>query len=105
MRRVRLPRRALVALRSRREAVGDVFLLYSRTRRRFIHTGIVVGVQDEDRVHERDMHVCVTVEGNTNDDGSANGYMTLRKPATMLGSIPPVGGSPVTDTWSVPAGS
>ena len=32
--------------------VGDVFLLYSRTRRRFIHTGIVVGVHEEERVHE-----------------------------------------------------
>ena len=64
--------------------VGDIFLLYSRARRRFIHTGIVVGVlQDEERVHERDVHVCVTVEGNTNDDGSANGYTTMRKVRTF----------------------
>ena len=35
-------------------------------RGRFIHTGIVVGVEEEERVHERDVHVCVTVEGNTN---------------------------------------
>jgi len=63
--------------------VGDVFLLYSRARERFIHTGIVVGVQDEDRVHMRDTHVCVTVEGNTNDDGSASGHTTLRKVRTF----------------------
>jgi len=60
--------------------VGDVFLLYSAMRRRFIHTGIVVGVEEEELVHERDVHVCVTVEGNTNDDGSANGHSVLRRP-------------------------
>ena len=63
--------------------VGDVFLLYSRTRGRFIHTGIVVGVQEEERVHERDVHVCVTVEGNTNNDGSSDGHTTLRKVRTF----------------------
>jgi hypothetical protein len=63
--------------------VGDVFLLYSRARARFIHTGIVVGVEDEQRVYERDFHLCVTVEGNTNDDGSANGHTTLRKLRTF----------------------
>ena len=63
--------------------VGDVFLLYSRARARFIHTGIVVGVLDEHRVHDRDVHACVTVEGNTNDDGSRNGHTTLRKLRTF----------------------
>ena len=63
--------------------VGDIFLLYSSARRRFVHTGIVVGVLDEELVHERDVHVCVTVEGNTNDDGSANGHSTLRKVRTF----------------------
>ena len=63
--------------------VGDVFLLYSRLRGRFIHTGIVVGVEDEERVHERDVHLCVTVEGNTNSDGSSNGNTTLRKVRTF----------------------
>ena len=63
--------------------VGDLFLLYSRLRGRFIHTGIVVGVQDEERVHERDVHVCVTVEGNTNNDGSSNGHTTMRKVRTF----------------------
>jgi hypothetical protein len=32
---------------------------------------------------DRDVHVCVTVEGNTNDDGSSNGYTTLRKVRTF----------------------
>ena len=64
--------------------VGDIFLLCSRARARFIHTGIVVGVlEEEERVHERDVHVCVTVEGNTNDDGSSNGHTTLRKVRTF----------------------
>jgi len=43
----------------------------------------VVGVQDEERVHERDVHVGVTVEGNTNNDGSSNGNTTMRKVRTM----------------------
>ena len=63
--------------------VGDVFLLYSRVRRRFFHTGIIVDLFGEERAHERDFHVCVTIEGNTNDDGSANGYTTLRKHRTF----------------------
>jgi len=46
-------------------------------------TGIVVGVEDEERVHERDVHLCVTVEGNTNNDGSSNGNTTLRKVRTF----------------------
>ncbi len=63
--------------------VGDVFLLYSRTARRFVHTGIVVGVQDEHLVQGRDVHLCVTVEGNTNNDGSSTGHTTLRKVRTF----------------------
>ena len=41
------------------------------------------GSRGEERVHERDVHVCVTVEGNTNSDGSANGHTTLRKVRTF----------------------
>ncbi len=63
--------------------VGDVFLLHSRALRRFAHTGIVVGVQQEESVARRDVHVCVTIEGNTNDDGSREGNMTLRKVRTF----------------------
>ena len=66
--------------------VGDIFLLYNRARNRFVHTGIIVGVQEEGRVHERDVHVCVTVEGNTNDDGSSNGHTTLRKVRSGTGT-------------------
>jgi hypothetical protein len=63
--------------------VGDVFLLYSRARARFVHTGIIVGVLLEERVHQFDVHSCLTVEGNTNSDGSRNGHTTLRKLRTF----------------------
>ena len=63
--------------------VGDIFLLYSPLHKRFIHTGIVVGVLDEDAVHECDVHRCVTIEGNTNSDGGSNGHSTLRKVRTF----------------------
>ena len=64
----------------RQPHVGDVFLKYSPDHGRFTHTGIVATV---DAVHPfGDNHFlsdCTTIEGNTNDDGSANGYTTLRK--------------------------
>lgn len=63
--------------------MGNVFLHYSSLCRRFMHTGIFVGVLDEDTVHERDVHRCITVEGNTNSDGSSNGHSTLRKVRTF----------------------
>ena len=34
-------------------------------------------------MHERDVHLCVTVEGNTNNDGSSNGNTTLQKVRTF----------------------
>ena len=40
-------------------------------------------MQEEEPVHERHVHVCVTVEGNTNDGGSSNGHTTLRKVRTF----------------------
>ena len=55
----------------------------TRTWGRFVHTGIVVGVQDEEREHERDVMVCVTVERNREDDGSSNGHPTRRKVRTI----------------------
>lgn len=42
-----------------------------------------VGVLDEDGVHLRDVHRCVTIEGNTNSDGGSNGHSTLRKVRTF----------------------
>jgi hypothetical protein len=59
--------------------VGDVFLKHSQTAGRFTHTGIVVGVLEPDPHEDRGVFVCTTVEGNTNEDGSANGYTTLRR--------------------------
>jgi hypothetical protein len=60
-------------------AEGDVFLLYSPKLRRFAHTGVVVSV-DQCIGSARDaVYVCTTLEGNTNEDGSREGRMTLRK--------------------------
>ena len=58
--------------------VGDISLFNSPLDRRFVHTGIVVGVLDEDGAHERAVHRCVTIEGNTNGDGSRDVHSTLR---------------------------
>lgn len=63
--------------------VGDVFLLYSKALRRYAHTGIVTGVDEAERAGIRDVHVCTTIEGNTNDDGSREGFATLRKVRTF----------------------
>ena len=52
-----------------------------------IHTGIEVGVEDGERVHERDVRVCVTVEGNTSDDGSSNRNTTLRTVRTEVAPL------------------
>lgn len=62
--------------------VGDVFVLFSSSLRRFAHTGIITGV-DADRPGERDVHACTTIEGNTNDDGSRDGVATMRKVRTF----------------------
>lgn len=63
--------------------VGDVFLLYSRLRGRFVHTGVVVDIDDHADPLARDVHSCLTVEGNTNADGSPNGNAILRKRRTF----------------------
>lgn len=66
----------------RQPATGDVFLLYSRVLGRFAHTGIVVAIEPR-RPGVRDVHLCLTIEGNTNDDGSRDGFATLRKVRTF----------------------
>ena len=63
--------------------IGDVFLHYSQELRRYAHTGIVTAVDDPDRAGIRDVHVCTTIEGNTNEDGSREGFATLRKIRTF----------------------
>ena len=45
---------------------GDVFLLYYPALKRYAHTGFVLEV--------RDNGACVTIEGNTNDGGSRDGW-------------------------------
>ena len=59
--------------------VGDVFLVYYPSLKRFAHTGIVVSVDGATAQAGGLAHTCTTVEGNTNDDGSREGRMTLRK--------------------------
>jgi hypothetical protein len=58
--------------------VGDVFLVHSRTLKRFAHTGVVASVERALATpNGENAYVCLTVEGNTNDDGSREGRATL----------------------------
>ena len=45
--------------------VGDVFLLYYPSLGRFAHTGLITGISGPS---------CHTIEGNTNDGGSRDGW-------------------------------
>ena len=59
---------------------GDVFLVFSPSLKRYAHTGIVVSVDATYPIPDKHfVHVCTTIEGNTNSDGSSNGTTTLRK--------------------------
>lgn len=58
--------------------VGDVFLLYDKELGRFAHAGIVVGVEESDPLEDVGVHICTTIEGNTNH-ASRNGNATQRK--------------------------
>lgn len=49
--------------------IGDVFLMYFPEHQRFAHTGFVIGILDDGPVP-----VLLTIEGNTNTDGSRNGW-------------------------------
>ena len=56
---------------------GDVFTLYSQSKKRIAHTGFF---------HRINSNVIITVEGNTNDGGSFNGdgvYMRKRSVHTI----------------------
>jgi CHAP domain len=53
---------------------GDVFLMYFSTLHRFAHTGIVLSVTETGT-----SYLCTTIEGNTNDDGSRDGWKTCVK--------------------------
>ena len=64
---------------------GDVFLCWSQKEKRYHHAGIVVSVDGRyptatsGSTVDDCLYVCRTVEGNTNEDGSANGNATLGK--------------------------
>ena len=60
---------------------GDVFLVHSTIMKRFFHTGIVISV---DECMEGG-YACTTIEGNTNSDGSVQGYTTLRRTRQFSG--------------------
>lgn len=49
---------------------GDIFLMYSTLKSRYHHTGIVESVEG---------HLIHTIEGNTNDEGSRDGYEACRR--------------------------
>ena len=57
---------------------GDIFLLQSNNNSSdWIHTGLIINVNDE---------VFETIEGNTNADGSENGYGVLRRSRNFMKS-------------------
>ena len=65
---------------------GDVFLLYSKELKRFHHTGVIAEISSRRESRFDVSYVCETIEGNTNSDGSANGYTTLRRVRTFVPS-------------------
>ena len=61
---------------------GDVFLQYNAGLRRFAHTGIVVRVDEVRETAGERWYECTTIEGNTNEGGSAEGegvYCRVRR--------------------------
>jgi hypothetical protein len=70
-------------LLTRRPSRGDVFLLYLPELGRFAHTGIILTVTDTATTYE-----CLTIEGNTNDDGSRDGWKSCIKTRTFDKSSP-----------------
>ena len=76
------PRGAVVTV----PAEGDVFLVWRPAMRKFGHTGFVVSIDVVMPGAAGPLYRCTTVEGNTNDDGSANGYTTLRRTRTFTGA-------------------
>lgn len=59
---------------------GDVYLLWSPSRRAFVHTGIVVDVLGLRKpIGEHDAHVCEVIEGNTSVNNPLQGNLVLRR--------------------------
>lgn len=59
---------------------GDVFLVFNPMLNRFAHTGVVVRVlETEARSEGRTWYTCLTIEGNTNAEGSREGNAVVRK--------------------------
>ena len=58
---------------------GDVFLLYSPMAKEFVHTGIVLSVDDVFPVADGQRYRCTTLEGKTIEDGSASVCTAVRR--------------------------
>ena len=59
---------------------GDVFLVHSPPLARFAHTGIVVDVVGKtERPSGSTWYDCLTIEGNTNEEGSREGNAVVMK--------------------------
>ena len=57
-----------------------MFLLYNSEHARFVHTGIVAGILEcGESPAGRPWYDCLTIEGNTNDDGGPEGWGVLRR--------------------------
>ena len=61
-------------------APGDVFLVFGKQFQRFAHTGVIAAVNRVLATPAGDtVFEATTVEGNTSDDGSREGRMTLTR--------------------------
>ena len=63
------------ALLERTPEVGDVFLIWFPALNRFAHTGFITQVHPDGS--------CTTLEGNTNTDGSRNGWGVFERTRTF----------------------
>ncbi|HXC25045.1 MAG TPA: hypothetical protein VNU46_03955, partial [Gemmatimonadaceae bacterium] len=57
---------------------GDIFLMYFDALGRFAHTGIILTVTETSAAY-----LCTTIEGNTTDDGSRDGWKSCIKTRTF----------------------
>jgi surface antigen len=64
---------------SKTPQVGDIMLIWASDRSRVNHTGIVIKVNGDGTV--------TTVEGNTNDAGSRNGYEVCKRVRTITSRL------------------
>ena len=61
-----------------RPGIGDLFMVYHRTKKRYAHIGLVAAVTPEG---------FLTIEGNSNDEGSREGYEVCQNLRQYIGGI------------------